>query len=257
MPFSDPQRRAAYHREYARQWRRANPDKARASEKRWRTANRERVRERMRKRNKARYHADIEAARAKCRAAYQRIRTSKLERARLRRLSKPKRPKKTPADVLAYRRAWRHANPDKVAAEKRRERARNPDKVRERDRKRVRQIDPIKARERARRWRDANPDKVREHGIRNQHCRRARVRGCEGRHTNKEWQAVLLAHGNRCHWCGAKGTQQKPLTRDHYVPLCRGGTNAASNIVPSCLECNVKKGRKDPIDYARSLGFLL
>jgi hypothetical protein len=39
-------------------------------------------------------------------------------------------------------------------------------------------------------------------------------------------------------------------TRDHYIPLSRGGTNAKENIRPSCYRCNNIKGNMMPDEWA-------
>ncbi|MEO8448380.1 MAG: HNH endonuclease [Gemmatimonadota bacterium] len=36
------------------------------------------------------------------------------------------------------------------------------------------------------------------------------------------------------------------LTRDHLVPLSRGGTNLWTNVVTACSSCNTKKGNRLP-----------
>jgi hypothetical protein len=42
-----------------------------------------------------------------------------------------------------------------------------------------------------------------------------------------------------CTYCHREGV---PLTRDHVVPLSRGGTNDAANVVDACDPCNGFKG---------------
>jgi len=106
-------------------------------------------------------------------------------------------------------------------------------------------------------WRKSNPDKWKESRISYNHRRRARINNAGGNHTTKQWMRILAAHKNRCYWCGAKGTKKQPLTRDHYIPIANNGSNEARNVVPSCLPCNQRKNRRDPIDFARSLGLLL
>jgi len=36
------------------------------------------------------------------------------------------------------------------------------------------------------------------------------------------------------------------LTRDHLVPLSRGGTNAWTNVLTACSSCNTRKGNLLP-----------
>jgi hypothetical protein len=44
-------------------------------------------------------------------------------------------------------------------------------------------------------------------------------------------------------------TEFKPreaLTRDHLVPLSRGGTNDWTNVITACSPCNTRKGNRLP-----------
>jgi 5-methylcytosine-specific restriction endonuclease McrA len=53
----------------------------------------------------------------------------------------------------------------------------------------------------------------------------------------------------RCQYCGRYGVELKPresLTRDHLVPLSRGGTNDWANVVTACSPCNTRKGNRMP-----------
>src|ERR1043166_7290266 len=53
----------------------------------------------------------------------------------------------------------------------------------------------------------------------------------------------------RCQYCGRRAFELRPresLTRDHLVPLSRGGTNEWSNVVTSCSPCNTRKGNRLP-----------
>jgi len=52
-----------------------------------------------------------------------------------------------------------------------------------------------------------------------------------------------------CQFC-ARGERElgfrECLTRDHIVPLSRGGTNDWSNVVTACSTCNTRKGNRLP-----------
>ena len=51
----------------------------------------------------------------------------------------------------------------------------------------------------------------------------------------------------RCQYCGRTQAELRPresLTRDHLVPLSRGGTNDWSNVVTACSPCNLLKGNR-------------
>jgi 5-methylcytosine-specific restriction endonuclease McrA len=53
----------------------------------------------------------------------------------------------------------------------------------------------------------------------------------------------------RCEFCGRPQAVLKArecLTRDHLVPLSRGGTNAWTNVVTACSTCNARKGNHLP-----------
>jgi 5-methylcytosine-specific restriction endonuclease McrA len=49
----------------------------------------------------------------------------------------------------------------------------------------------------------------------------------------------------RCQYCGRGIPELKhreSLTRDHLIPLSRGGTNEWANVVTACSPCNTRKG---------------
>jgi 5-methylcytosine-specific restriction endonuclease McrA len=53
----------------------------------------------------------------------------------------------------------------------------------------------------------------------------------------------------RCQYCARHMSELKPregLTRDHLVPLSRGGSNEWSNVVTACSPCNTRKGNRLP-----------
>ncbi|HET7585834.1 MAG TPA: HNH endonuclease [Gemmatimonadaceae bacterium] len=53
----------------------------------------------------------------------------------------------------------------------------------------------------------------------------------------------------RCQYCGRMGAElrgRESLTRDHLVPLSRGGTNDWTNVVTACSACNTRKGNRMP-----------
>lgn len=53
----------------------------------------------------------------------------------------------------------------------------------------------------------------------------------------------------RCQYCHRWQVELRPrecLTRDHLVPLSRGGTNDWSNVVTACSSCNTRKGNRLP-----------
>jgi 5-methylcytosine-specific restriction endonuclease McrA len=53
----------------------------------------------------------------------------------------------------------------------------------------------------------------------------------------------------KCQYCGRTAFDLKPreaLTRDHLIPLSRGGTNEWTNVVTACSSCNTRKSNRLP-----------
>lgn len=53
----------------------------------------------------------------------------------------------------------------------------------------------------------------------------------------------------KCQYCGRPIQELKPreaLTRDHLIPLSRGGTNDWTNVVTACSSCNTRKSNRLP-----------
>ena len=58
---------------------------------------------------------------------------------------------------------------------------------------------------------------------------------------------LMLRDGFQCQYCG-KRPQQRDLNIDHVVPRSRGGQDSWENLVISCRTCNLKKGRRTPVE---------
>jgi 5-methylcytosine-specific restriction endonuclease McrA len=60
----------------------------------------------------------------------------------------------------------------------------------------------------------------------------------------------LFARDNyRCQYCGRGTADLRPresLTRDHLIPISRGGSNDWTNVVTACSPCNTRKGNRMP-----------
>jgi 5-methylcytosine-specific restriction endonuclease McrA len=93
--------------------------------------------------------------------------------------------------------------------------------------------------------RRANPEKTNAE-TKHRHAMRL---GAEGSHTQAEWDALCEQHGGICLACG----EAKPLTRDHVVPLTKGGGDGIDNIQPLCMPCNARKGTRST-DYRPPAG---
>jgi 5-methylcytosine-specific restriction endonuclease McrA len=103
----------------------------------------------------------------------------------------------------------------------------------------------------SRAWQNRNPDKCRAY-VRN---RKARIRQAEGTHSGEEIKSLFVKQGGRCAICCT--SIHKGYHADHITPLIAGGTNWIRNIQLLCAPCNLTKGPKDPIVWARENGRLL
>lgn len=58
-------------------------------------------------------------------------------------------------------------------------------------------------------------------------------------------QALFARDRHLCMYCGQQYTRSE-LTRDHVMPLSRGGQDTWENVVAACLPCNVRKSNRTP-----------
>ena len=72
--------------------------------------------------------------------------------------------------------------------------------------------------------------------------RRAKEREIINTLTSEEWLNILEKHNFRCVYCDVEFNCGLLPTKDHIVPLIKGGHNVKENIVPACQSCNSKKG---------------
>ncbi len=125
---------------------------------------------------------------------------------------------------------WVEQNKQRFLATQKRYRDKNREKCRER------------CREAAKFWRLTHPEEVREQARK----RRARLLNAPGSHTLSQWMSRVEYYGWKCFYCHTPLIIQT-LTQDHRVPLSKGGTDWASNLVPCCSPCNSQKRSKFPI----------
>ena len=62
--------------------------------------------------------------------------------------------------------------------------------------------------------------------------------------TSVQWHAIKQEHNYSCVYCGVRESTVVKLTRDHIVPVTKGGLHTKDNIVPACQPCNARKGTK-------------
>ncbi|MDR2872248.1 MAG: HNH endonuclease [Xanthomonadaceae bacterium] len=57
--------------------------------------------------------------------------------------------------------------------------------------------------------------------------------------------ALFARDAHLCLYCG-KPFERPQLTRDHVLPLSKGGRDTWENVVTACLTCNSRKGNRTP-----------
>jgi 5-methylcytosine-specific restriction endonuclease McrA len=112
------------------------------------------------------------------------------------------------------------------------------------DRSRMRHLDPSFI-DYQRQWNKDHPGPAQARGNR----RRARRRGAVGFHTSDEWKALQAAHGGLCAYCRLR----PGVTKDHIVPLSRGGSDWIENIAPACRSCNARKRDLSVRDFVNEI----
>lgn len=134
----------------------------------------------------------------------------------------------------AYRKqvgAWGHRNLDKKRAITKKWRSENKEKIRK--------------------WQDDNREKLRSH-VRN---RRALKKSAEGSHGEVDISSIRKNQRGKCAYCRIKLGGSGHV--DHIVSIKNGGGNWPKNLQLLCASCNLSKGSKDPVDFARYLGKLI
>lgn len=173
---------------------------------------------------------------------------------------------------VAYTARWRRANPEKAAALRKREyeanahlikqrakdwwtanrerararaaeyRKKNAERIKERKREEyVRNIEKVKARCKV--WAESNPAKLQARRARYQ----ALLVNAPGHFTPADLVEQYQKQDGLCFYCHTK--LRKLGSVDHYIPLSKGGTNYADNIVLACWPCNNRKRAKLPSEF--------
>jgi 5-methylcytosine-specific restriction protein A len=145
--------------------------------------------------------------------------------------------------------AWENKNPEKCKAIKQDWQERNSDYTRQwrRDyRSRPENIAREKLTKSA--WIAANIERARMQGRRDANARRARLANVGGTFTAQQALWRIEYFGWHCVYC-KKELTERTVTLDHQIPICRGGTDWPSNLVPACKSCNSKKHKKTAFEY--------
>lgn len=147
-------------------------------------------------------------------------------------------------------------NKDYLMEANRRYKTENKENV-SKQRKRYYQDNIEKVKELQKQWRENNPEKMKEWHrkyFKTEIGRASKQRALFKRRTNiknsvntltaQEWANILEAHNYRCAYCGVEFNCGLLPTRDHIIPISKGGHNTKENVVPACKSCNSKKYNK-------------
>lgn len=74
--------------------------------------------------------------------------------------------------------------------------------------------------------------------------RRAREKNIINTLTSQEWLDILEEYNYVCAYCGVEFNCELLPTKDHIIPIIKGGNNTKENIIPACQSCNSMKGSK-------------
>ena len=69
--------------------------------------------------------------------------------------------------------------------------------------------------------------------------------GEEDGYSFEDWKDAVLYFRGKCAYCGRPQSRNNILTKDHIVPVSKGGKTVRENIVPSCVRCNSSKSDSD------------
>jgi len=69
--------------------------------------------------------------------------------------------------------------------------------------------------------------------------------GEEDGYSFEDWKDTVLYFRGKCAYCGRKQSRGVKLTKDHVVPVSKGGKTVRENIVVSCARCNSSKSDSD------------
>lgn len=99
----------------------------------------------------------------------------------------------------------------------------------------------VKRRAAAKKWEEANKERSNFLHNRKSTKRRTLLDLTVNTLSFEQWNNIKAAYRNRCAYCGKRFQR---LTKDHVIPISKGGEHTPENIVPACKSCNSKKGAR-------------
>lgn len=115
--------------------------------------------------------------------------------------------------------------------------------------------------DKGKKWVKENSNKYLVTKLENNRRRRIFKKGVKGFHSPKQWEERKRLFDNKCAICGITeknilekwvGTQFTKLTKDHILPLTKGGTENILNIQPLCISCNARKHNNVRVGFTAS-----
>ena len=94
-------------------------------------------------------------------------------------------------------------------------------------------------------WTENNKEKRNLYTIKYQHRKKTLI--CDL--TDDEWRQSIAFFGYSCAYCGVNN---KKITKDHFIPVSKGGGLTRINILPACSSCNSSKHNKDFLKWYRN-----
>jgi 5-methylcytosine-specific restriction endonuclease McrA len=141
------------------------------------------------------------------------------------------------AKLYANTKKWRQAHWHKHLATAKRYRDEHPERVKAT----MKRIDalPYRVEKRLEYWKKLDPSILRawQKGQRLRRSLRKIKNG--GTCSIDQWIARCELYGYCCGYCGSSTARR--LEIDHIIPIAKGGTGWASNLVPACRSCNARK----------------
>lgn len=160
---------------------------------------------------------------------------------------------KNPSIVRSRALKWRNNNIEKARENYRLYKENNKEKELERSRKYYIE-NSEKERERRKQYywknRELELNKNKEYrkseqgklsNTRRRHTRRTRLKKTPCTLTLLQWEKILKSQGNKCAICGKRFCKSRPPTKDHIIPLSKGGGLTFENVQALCQSCNVIK----------------
>jgi hypothetical protein len=70
-----------------------------------------------------------------------------------------------------------------------------------------------------------------------------------------DWKAAMIYFRGGCAYCAVKQSRRTKMTKEHVIPVSKGGPTVRVNIVPGCVRCNCSKGDSDMATWFRKQSY--